>query len=288
MGAYHKRQMFERVDLHTHSHYSDGVLAPAALIALAAQRKVGALALTDHDTSEGCAEAAAACAAHGIVFIPGIEFTAGWRGQEIHIVGLGIDTAHPALHARSAELLTLRRARIAAIGQLLSREKALAGEDIATSLLQQPGVPTRLHLARELHARGLANDLQDAFDRWLGRKRPGHVPQQWPGIEGAIDAIVAAGGIAVLAHAHRYKFSNGVLGQLCAAFKAAGGRGIEVSLPGTSPADTARLLRQARLHGLAGSVGSDFHQPGFAWRPVGRFAKLPDDIAPVLAQLLPQ
>jgi len=288
MGGYHKRQMSELIDLHTHSYHSDGVLAPAALVELAAKRKVSVLALTDHDTSVGCPEAAAACAQHGIGFVPGIEFTTGWRGQEIHIVGLGINTEHAAVQARCTELLTLRRARIAAIGELLSRERALGGQNIATDLLQQPGVPTRLHLARELLKRGLARDQQDAFDRWLGRKRPGHVPQQWPGIEGAIEAIVAAGGIAVLAHAHRYKFSNGVLGELCAAFKAAGGGGIEVSLPGTSPNDTARLLRQARLQDLAGSVGSDFHQPGFAWRPVGRFAKLPEDIAPVLAQLRPQ
>ena len=280
--------MTDRIDLHTHSHHSDGVLAPAALVALAAQRQVGVLALTDHDTVAGCAEAAAACARHGIGFVPGVELTTGWRNQEVHVVGLGVVPDHPALLARCDEVMALRRARIAAIGQRLAREPALAGADIALPLLAQPGVPTRLHLARALHERGLARDLQHAFDRWLGRGRPGHVPQQWPSVEGAVAAIRAAGGVAVLAHAHRYRLSNGALGELCGAFKAAGGGALEVSLPGTSPNDTARLLRQARLHRLAGSVGSDFHQPGFAWRPVGRFAKLPDDIAPVLAQLQPQ
>ena len=280
--------MSDRIDLHTHSHHSDGVLAPAQLVALAAQRQVGVLALTDHDTTAGCAEAAAACASHGIGFVPGVELTTGWRNQEVHVVGLGVAPDHHTLQARCDEVLALRRARIAAIGARLAREPALAGTDIAGPLLAQPGVPTRLHLARALHARGLARDVQTAFDRWLGRGRPGYVPQQWPTVEGAVAAIRAAGGLAVLAHAHRYRLSNGALGELCAAFKAAGGVALEVSLPGTSPNDTARLLRQARLHGLAGSVGSDFHQPGFAWRPVGRFAKLPDDIAPVLAQLQPQ
>jgi predicted metal-dependent phosphoesterase TrpH len=78
-----------------------------------------------------------------------------------------------------------------------------------------------------------------------------------------------------------------VLSELCRQFKEAGGSGIEVSLPGTSPADTARLVRLARAQGLAGSMGSDFHEPGLPWRPLGRFAKLPDEVASILDRLRP-
>jgi len=91
----------------------------------------------------------------------------------------------------------------------------------------------------------------------------------------------------VLAHAHRYRLSSGQLDALCAAFRAGGGEGIEVSLAGQSPNDFARLARLARRHELAGSVASDFHEPGVPWRPLGRFAKLPDQVTPLLARLRP-
>jgi predicted metal-dependent phosphoesterase TrpH len=105
-------------------------------------------------------------------------------------------------------------------------------------------------------------------------------------MEGAINAIRGAGGHAVLAHAHRYKLSNGALGNLCAAFRDAGGAALEVSLPATSPNDANRLAHLARTHGLAGTAASDFHEPGLAWRPLGRFAKLPEGIQPLLPRLL--
>jgi predicted metal-dependent phosphoesterase TrpH len=112
------------------------------------------------------------------------------------------------------------------------------------------------------------------------------VPFLWPPLAATVATILEAGGLAVLAHPHRYKLSNGLLGELCGEFRAAGGAGIEVSLAGMSPQDAARAASQARKHGLAGSVGSDFHEPGLPWRPLGRFAKLPDGIEPIAAQLV--
>jgi predicted metal-dependent phosphoesterase TrpH len=131
----------------------------------------------------------------------------------------------------------------------------------------------------------MATSTQDAFDRWLGRGTAGHVPQEWPDIGVAIAAIRAAGGHAVLAHPQRYKLSSGALGNLCAEFREAGGAALEVSLPSLSPSHHDRLARLARAHGLAGSAGSDFHEPGVPWRPLGRFAKLPEGIEPLHARL---
>ena len=279
--------MFELIDLHTHSHYSDGSLAPADLVGRAALRKVTVLALTDHDTVAGCGEALAACRTHGIGFVPGAELTAGWRGQEIHVVGLGLDTAHPGLGQHLAHTLGLRRTRIGAIGEKLRREPALGGQDPAAAVLAGTAVPTRTHVARELVRLGLADSVQQAFDRYLARRRSGYVPQEWSDLTSSIAAIAAAGGAAVLAHPHRYKLSHGGLKELCGAFRDAGGVGLEVSLAGTSPADAARLASLARAFALAGSVASDFHEPGLPWRPLGRFAKLPDQIAPILARLTP-
>lgn len=274
----------ERIDLHTHSHHSDGLLSPAELVALAARRGVRLLALTDHDTTAGCAAAAAACVAHGIRFVPGVELTSQWRGREIHVVGLDVDVREAGLVAHLAGLAQRRRQRLAAIGERLARA-GLDGEGIAATVRAAKPVPTRTDIARELVHRGLAQNIAEAFQRWLAQGRPAHAPTEWPELEATVRCIVAAGGHAVLAHPHHYKFSNGALGELGAAFRAAGGSGVEVSLAGMGPNDASRAASLARRCGLAGSVGSDFHEPGLPWRPLGRFAKLPDGIVPLSARL---
>lgn len=279
------------VDLHTHSCHSDGALTPEALVALAATRRVGLLALTDHDTMAGCEAAARACREHGIDFVPGIELTCGHLEREIHVVGLTVDATHPALVAYLERVVAVRRARIAAIGARLAAAKLTGDRDVGAEVLEDAkaadAVPTRTHVARRLVALGLARGLQEAFDKFLGRGRPGHVKADWPPMAEAVRAIRAAGGLAVLAHAHRYRFSNGQLDALCRDFRAAGGEGLEVGLAGLSPNDYARLARLARRHELAGSIASDFHEPGLPWRPLGRFAKLPDQVVPLLARLRP-
>jgi 3',5'-nucleoside bisphosphate phosphatase len=277
--------MFDLIDLHTHSNHSDGTVAPRQLVALAAARQVKVLALTDHDTTAGLQEAQSAAGETAMQFIRGVEITAGWRGQELHVVGLGIDPVNADLVAHLAQLLDLRRSRVTAIGERLRKSSSFRDIDPTAGLLASAAVPTRTHIARAIVAMGLATTTQDAFDRWLGRGCKGYVPQEWPALAAAIAAIRAAGGHAVLAHPHRYRISSGVLDALCGEFRECGGSGIEVSLPATSPNDAARLASLARKHALAGSVGSDFHEPGLPWRPLGRFAKLPEGIEPMLARL---
>lgn len=276
--------MYERIDLHTHSTCSDGALSPGELVALAAARQVQLLALTDHDTLAGCASAAQACAEHHIEFLYGSELTSLWRGREIHIVGLRLDPAAPALMTHLDGVLAQRIARIRAIGVKLTR-CGLDGEQLANAVLALPGTPTRLHLARLLVERGHAADPDAAFKRWLGQGQRAAVAAEWPGIEAAVGAIRAAGGLAVLAHPHRYKLSAGALRELCRQFCEVGGSGIEVSLAGMGPGDASQAATLARRFGLAGSCGSDFHFPGLPWRPLGRFAKLPEGIVPVSERL---
>ena len=277
-------QCYERIDLHTHSSCSDGVLSPAELVALAATRQVQLLALTDHDTMAGCAAAARACAAQHIEFLYGSELTALWRSHEIHIVGLRLDPASGQLAAHLRGVLAQRVARIRAIGARLTR-CGLAGEAMAEAVLERSGTPTRLHLARLLVEQGHAADEDAAFRRWLGRGQRAAVAAEWPGLEATIAAISAAGGLAVLAHPHRLKASAKALAELCGEFRDAGGAGLEVSLPGMSPAAASRAAALARRFGLAGSCGSDFHLPGLPWRPLGRFAKLPEGIVPMPERL---
>jgi 3',5'-nucleoside bisphosphate phosphatase len=278
--------MSSRIDLHTHSHHSDGMLSPAELVGLAAQRQVGILALTDHDTVAGCAEARSACEAAGICFVAGVELSCQWRDRGIHIVGLGLDPADGALLAHCEAVLAQRCERIEAMAQRLTRA-GLPGAALAAAA-RLARSPTRTHLARALVDLGLVPDLEQAFARWLKRGRPGYVHAPWPQLPTAVQCIVGAGGIAVLAHPHRYSLSAGVLRELVADFKQAGGEAIEVSLAGMAPKDAERMASLARRYQLAGSVGSDFHEPDLPWRPLGRFAKLPDLITPIAARLVSQ
>ncbi len=275
---------YERIDLHTHSHYSDGRLSPAELVALAAARQVQLLALTDHDTMAGCDEAARACAEHRIEFLRGSELTALWRGREIHIVGLRLDAHSGVLNEHLNGVRQQRVERVRAIGARLVRA-GLPGDAIVTTVLSGPGTPTRLHLAMQLVGLGHAKDVDDAFARWLGTGKRAAVPPEWPGMEAAVGAIRAAGGVAVLAHPQRYKLSNGMLGELCRQFRECGGGALEVSLPGLKLKDAARLASLARKFDLAGSCASDFHAPGLPWRPVGRIAKLPEGVVPITERL---
>ena len=276
--------MDPRVDLHTHSDHSDGTLTPVQLVALAAERQLQLLALTDHDTVSGCAAAAQACRAHGIQFLPSCELSALWRGRELHIVGLRVATesAELALHLRAVR--AMRVARLLAIGERLTR-CGLDGAGLVASVLALPGTPTRLHLARALVLAGKVGDADEAFKRYLGRGQRAAVPAAWPSLEACIEVITRAGGLAVLAHPHRYKLSAGGLRELCAQFRDHGGVGIEVSLAGMGPGDASQAASLARRFGLAGSLGSDFHVPGLPWRPLGRWLKLAEGITPI-TQLL--
>jgi predicted metal-dependent phosphoesterase TrpH len=275
--------MSARIDLHTHSDCSDGMLSPAALVARAATREVRLLALTDHDTLAGCAAARAACEQHGIEFVAGVELTCEWRGREIHVIGLQVNDADPSLMSHCEAVLVRRRQRILEIARRLSA-CGLPGDSLAKEALTALA-PTRAHVARAMCEAGLATSMQRAFDGWLKRGRQGYVAQHWPALESVVQCVLGAGGIAVLAHPHRYQVSNGGLRELVAEFAAAGGGGIEVSLAGMAPADADRAATLARRFDLAGSFGSDFHEPDLPWRPLGRFDKLASGVRPITAHL---
>ncbi len=219
--------------------------------------------------------------------MPGAELTCDWRGREIHVVALGIDPQAAALQRQMEATLASRRQRVAAIGARLARERAFAGEDLGAAVLAEDTVPTRMHVARLLVARGHADSTAAAFERWLRRGRPGYVPAEWPPLAAVVQCIRDSGGIPVLAHPLRYNLGNSALRALVEEFAAGGGQAIEVSLAGQSPNDQSGRRRWRGRHGLAGSVASDFHEPGMAWRPLGRFVKLPDHVEPVLSRLTP-
>lgn len=267
------------VDLHLHSVCSDGVLTPAAVVDLAADAGVELLALTDHDTLAGAVEAHERCKQRGVRDVTGVEVSAAWNGQTIHILGLNVDPHASGLLEGLAGLRGLRRERLRQIGQRLERH-AIPALDLVAQIESAHEVVTRTHLARSLAANRFASSPQQAFRRFLGRGRPGHVHPRYPEVATVVGWIRAAHGVAVLAHPLRYALSAGGRRRLMEAFRDSGGAALEV-VCGTASSQVEPLAALALRFGLAGSAGSDFHDPRLRWNPPGRLAKLPVQVEPV-------
>jgi predicted metal-dependent phosphoesterase TrpH len=268
------------IDLHTHSSCSDGSLAPADLVRRAAAAGVEVLALTDHDTIDGLAEAARAAAECAVQFVPGVELSASWRSQSIHVLGLWIDCGSAALHARLHSQAARRRQRMRSICARLG-SLGLPGDELLAAVEAQPGVPTRAHLAQALLAGGHVTRTDDAFRKYLGKGKAAHLAADWPPLAEIVGWIRDAGGVACLAHPARYSLSSGARRRLLTEFTAAGGTALEVVTGGNGAQHIEALSVLATKFGLTGSSGSDFHNPQQPWNPLGRLAKLPDCVVPV-------
>lgn len=269
-----------KYDLHSHSTASDGTLSPSALVAHACRQGVDVLALTDHDVTSGVAEAQAAAVGTGLRVVAGVEVSATWNHQLLHIVGLGVDPAAPALIAGLAGQQVFRVWRGEEIGRRLEKRGIAGAYEGAAALAGGPAV-SRTHFARHLVAQGHARDMGKAFDMYLKRGKPGYVPGQWAGLEDAVGWIRAAGGQAVVAHPARYKLSATRLRQLLGEFKALGGAAVEV-ISGSQPhGATPALIGYAWQLALRASVGSDYHGPGQGPNELGRMPVLPADCVPV-------
>jgi 3',5'-nucleoside bisphosphate phosphatase len=268
------------IDLHTHSNCSDGSLSPAELLARAAAAGVQVLALTDHDTIAGLEEAERAAGERGVRLVPGVEISACWRAQSIHVLGLWIDPGSLGLQGSLSAQADLRRTRMAKICARLSKLK-LPGDELLAAVQAHPGLPTRSHLAQALVAGGHVDSPDAAFRKFLSKGQAGHVAAEWPALGVVVGWIRAAGGVAALAHPLRYSISAGARRHLLDDFAAAGGTALEVvtGANGAQHADTLATLAVSR--GFTGSVGSDFHHPHAVWNPLGRSLKLPDGVIPV-------
>lgn len=268
------------IDLHCHSTASDGALAPADLVARAAEKGVTHLALTDHDTLNGLPEAARAASESGVTLVSGIELSCLWKGRTIHVVGLDFDREDPAFTARVAQQTDNRRARAAMIAERLQRLKV---PDLLERATAKAGgdVPGRPHFAEALIEAGVVRNAAQAFKRYLGAGKPGDVRAYWPELPEVVQWITDAGGIAVLAHPRKYRLTATKLRELTGEFRRAGGQGIEVSTSGQSSGDLGFLAELCRRNGMWASQGSDFHFPGAPWCELGNIMKMPDGLEPV-------
>lgn len=268
-----------KYDLHSHSYYSDGTLSPTELINLAVEREITHLALTDHDTVSGLAEARKAAENLPIKLIEGIEFSCTWENQLLHVVGLNIDPNNPELKAK-IEMNRLRRLdRAESMYEDFEQHDIFLRESVSKQLVG--GVPTRPHFAQALVELGYAKDKKQAFKRYLVRGKPGYIPMKWASLEEIGSAIKGAGGVAVLAHPIRYKFTRTKLIRLIAEMIPLGIRGIEVSTGTTDKQQAAMLAELVRQFKLVASVGSDFHSPGQPWANLGCAPDLSHEINPV-------
>jgi predicted metal-dependent phosphoesterase TrpH len=262
-----------RVDLHTHSRASDGSLTPQELILRAQVKQITHLALTDHDTTAGLADARVA-AGDRLMLINGVEISTGWHSFDIHIVGLGFDIDNAPLQEALSVQREKREERGREMGSRLAR-KGIEGVYERARELAADAAVTRAHMARVLVERQLVSTFPKVFDKYLSRGNLGYVPNQWMTIEEAVALLQGAGGLAVLAHPTHYQLSNKWLRKLIDEFAAAGGDALEIGMPQVKREHRLWLADLAEKHQLLGSVGSDFHAPS-PWRELGKDLDVPD------------
>jgi predicted metal-dependent phosphoesterase TrpH len=268
-----------RIDLHLHSHISDGDLSPTALVAAARAAALDVVALTDHDTAAGVAEALEAVRGTSLTVVPGIEISTCYPPHELHVLGYWVDPQAPSIlaHQEGAVLRRVERMRrmVERLGELGVSVTMEAVRKAAGPEAQSLGRP---HLARALLAAGVTRSFGEAFARFIGDGGPAFVSQDFPTPQEAIATIHAAGGLAVWAHP-----PLDVVEELLPAFVAWGLDGVECFRPSHQAADVELLLGLATQHALLPTGGSDWHGPRRNFE-LGDFAIVPEQVAGLLAR----
>jgi len=247
--------MTSSADFHTHTNASDGLLTPTGLVRLAVSRGLRILAVTDHDSTEGIEEALNE-AAHfpGFTLIPGIEMSTDIPGDEIHVLGYFLDYENPEFQATLTKLRNARRDR----GRMMVEKLHSMGIDVPWERVEElagGGSVGRPHVAQALIESGRVSSFQEAFDRYIGRNQPAYVERAKLTPVEAIEMLVKARALPVLAHPAGQSKLDDLVSQL----KAAGMLGIEVYYQDYDPATCGRLAATAERHGLLKIGGSDFH-----------------------------
>lgn len=268
-------------DLHCHSVVSDGTLTPEALAERAASNGVELWALTDHDEIGGQARAAAAAKAVGMRYITGVEISVTFLGKTVHIVGLGIDTDNAELREGLQRTRGGRRLRAQDMADGLAKVGIKGAFEGALHYVGNPDLISRTHFARHLVETGVCKDTNEVFRKYLTDGKPGFVEHRWATLKDAVGWITGAGGMAVVAHPARYKFTPNEEFALFTEFKGHGGRGVEVVTGSHSAAEYVTYAATAQEFGLAASRGSDFHSPLESHTELGTLPYLPGGLTPV-------
>jgi predicted metal-dependent phosphoesterase TrpH len=272
-------------DLHCHSVVSDGTLTPEALAERAHANGVELWALTDHDEIGGQQRAAAAAKALGMQYLTGVEISVTFIGQTVHIVGLGFDADNEALRAGLHQTRGGRKERAMEMSDGLAKVGIKGAYDGALKFVGNPELISRTHFARFLVESGVCKETGEVFRKYLTEGKPGFVPHRWASLKDAVTWIKQAGGMAVIAHPARYKFTPNEEFALFTEFKAHGGLGVEVVTGSHTAAEYITYAETAREFGLAASRGSDFHSPAESHTELGTLPFLPGNVTPVWESL---
>ncbi|WP_425509621.1 PHP domain-containing protein [Usitatibacter rugosus] len=257
------------------------MLSPTQLMELAAKCGVDAIALTDHDTTDGLAEARVAAERVGVKLVNGVEISVSWGKTTLHVVGLAIDPDNPVL---SAGLQAIRAGRLTRAHRIAEALANLGIPDTlapALALAKNESMVSRTHFARHLAASGKVKNIQAAFDKYLAKGKPAYVSHEWASLKDAIDWIKAAGGTAVLAHPGRYDLKPAFRNAMLEEFRSLGGEAIEVVTGSHRPEQYATWRRIAEEHGFLASRGADYHGPGESPYEPGKLPMLPVTCKPV-------
>ena len=268
-------------DLHCHSVVSDGTLTPEELAARAKAHGVELWALTDHDEVGGQARALAAAQAQGMRYLTGVEISVTFIGQTVHIVGLGFDADNAALVQGLRDTRGGRQQRAMEMSEGLAKVGILGAYEGALPFVGNPELISRTHFARFLVESGVCKETNEVFRKYLTEGKPGYVPHRWATLRDAITWITQAGGVAVIAHPARYKFTPNEEFALFTEFKALGGQGVEVVTGSHSAAEYVTYAHTAKEFGLAASRGSDFHSPAESHTELGTLPLLNQELTPV-------
>lgn len=243
-------------DLHIHTTYSDGSDTPQQIVEQAVVLGLGAIAITDHDTVAGVAPAMAAAQGRPLTVVPGVEINTESHGRQVHILGYFMDINSPALVRRLESLAAAGEARVREITAKLRRLGiSVHLDDVRAG---SKGTIGRAHVAAALRRLGVVSDIQEAFDRFIGRHGPAYVPRVGAAPGEAVTAVLASGGVPVLAH-------PGIAGagEVIPELVRAGLKGLEVHHPAHTSAQVQHYLGLSRKYGLVATGGSDYHGSGY-------------------------
>ena len=268
-------------DLHCHSVVSDGTLTPEELAARAKANSVELWSLTDHDEIGGQHRAAAAARSQGMAYLTGTEISVTFAGNTVHIVGLGFDPDNAALAQGLAATRGGRGERAQEMAAQLAQVGIHGAYEGALKFVGNPELISRTHFARFLVETQVCRDTNEVFRKYLTEGKPGYVPHRWATLGDAVRWITEAGGLAVIAHPARYKFTANEEYALFSEFKAHGGAGVEVVTGSHTAAEYVTYAAMAEEFGLAASRGSDFHSPDESHTDLGTLPYLPGHLTPI-------
>ncbi len=257
-------ERFGGADLHSHSTFSDGVEIPSSLVARAVKAGLSALALSDHDAVHGVPDFEAAAAGTGLIPVPATELSTRFDGEDVHLLGLFVDPEEPAFTARLAVMRRERDLR----GEAMVEKLAGLGMPLDLDAIRHvvgEGAFGRPHVARAMIAAGYVRDVDEAFQKYLTKGKPGYVPKPKWTLAEAIAAVRRAGGLAVLAHPVWYADPEKIVAQGVET----GLDGIEVVHTDHNGAAVGQFARLADLYRLLRSAGSDFHAPAEGGKGIG-------------------